>query len=328
MQTSSLGVKEHNQFTTTSKCFQITEGDKEASRTVSYPVTIAAVADPVAMEIQPVCLDSNNVTMVSLEIDVTQDDQDGSEILELYVSGLSDGTTVTSKIPDNVTVSRTNGREPVVVWTIKPAWTKTILNISADSGHLNPVSINITVVSMETSNQDKYEYSQTVDLELCTNVTLPPQGDVTSPPGANVTEQPGVGVTTGPPGIDVTTGPPGVYVTTGPPGVNVATGPPGVDITTGPPGVDVTTGPPGVYVTTGPPGVNVATGPPGVDISTGPPGVDVTTGPPGVDVTFTTEPPGVDVTSPEIKVVTTDMSQDITTQPVAMTTSSTGGHIL
>ena len=166
-----------------------------------------------------------NVTMVTMEVDVTQEDQDGSETMELYISDLPEGVTV----PGAEHVTNT--------WKLVPEGEMVLFNMSVESGYLFPMSINMTLVSKETSNDDKYEYRENFNLELCSTVTESPE--VTTPSDGNVTASPSGGNVTRSPDADVTRTPGGGNVTVSP-GSNVTKSPGDV---TGTPGGDATKSP-------------------------------------------------------------------------------------
>ena len=105
-----------------------------------------------------------NVTMVTMEVELTQEDSDGSEILELYISNLPHGVLV----PDAEHLSDSS-------WKLLLETNVVSFNITAEPSYLYPMSINMTVVSRETSNNDRYESLQTFDLELCHGATSGPQ---------------------------------------------------------------------------------------------------------------------------------------------------------
>ena len=95
-----------------------------------------------------------------MEVSFSQEDADGSETLELFVTNLPDGVSVANySHVGNSTWKQTPESEVVLV------------NITAVEGHLYPVSFNLTVVSKETSNGDKYEYTEIFDLEACPEIT-------------------------------------------------------------------------------------------------------------------------------------------------------------
>ena len=98
--------------------------------------------------------------MVSVEVNLIQEDTDGSETLELIVINIPDGVYVANfSHVGNSTWKQTPEAEVVLV------------NITAVQGHLYPINFNLTVVSKETSNGDKYEYTETFDLEPCPEIT-------------------------------------------------------------------------------------------------------------------------------------------------------------
>ena len=100
--------------------------------------------------------------MASVEVTLTQEDTDGSETLELYVTNLPDGVYVSNY--SHVSNS---------TWKHTPEAEVVLVNVTAAEGYLYPISFNLTVVSNETSNGDKYEYTMIFDLESCPEVITP-----------------------------------------------------------------------------------------------------------------------------------------------------------
>ena len=119
--------------------------------------------------------------MVSVEVTVTQEDTDGSETLELYVTNLPDGVYVLNY--SHVSNS---------TWKHTPEAEEVLVNVTAAEGYLYPISFNLTVVSNETSNGDKYEYTRTFDLESCPEVTTPEDTRTAGSQGGVSTDSPGI----------------------------------------------------------------------------------------------------------------------------------------
>ena len=120
--------------------------------------------------------------MVSVEVTVTQEDTDGSETLELYVTNLPDAVYVLNY--SHVSNS---------TWKHTPEAEEVLVNVTAAEGYLYPISFNLTVVSNETSNGDKYEYTTTFDLESCPEVTTPEDSRTTGSQGGVSTDSPRTG---------------------------------------------------------------------------------------------------------------------------------------
>ena len=112
------------------------------------------------------CLEKNT-TVVPVEVTLIQEDTDGSETLELFVTNLPDGVYVANySHVGNSTWKQTPEAEVILV------------NITAVEGHLYPISFNLTVVSKETSNDDKYEYTEIYNLVPCPEITTAGPDDV------------------------------------------------------------------------------------------------------------------------------------------------------
>ena len=121
------------------------------------------------------------MTIVSVEVTLTQEDTDGSETLELYVTNLPDGVYVSNY--SHVSNS---------TWKHTPEAEVVLVNVTAAEGYLYPISFNLTVVSNETSNGDKYEYTTTFDLESCPEATTPGDTRTTGSQGGVSTDSPGI----------------------------------------------------------------------------------------------------------------------------------------
>ena len=136
-----------------------TEGPTgEATREISLPLALRAVADPVALDIDASCY-TDDQKDVSLNVLIKSDDEDGSENVTLLVAGIPEDVTL---VPGN---KLSNGQYLVMKEDLP------LLKLVSSTTPFPSLSLSVTVRSAETTNGDIWEETSEVQITQCVPVT-------------------------------------------------------------------------------------------------------------------------------------------------------------
>ncbi|XP_072028717.1 uncharacterized protein [Amphiura filiformis] len=130
----------------------------DATREISLPLALQAVADPVNLDIEPACYTPDQ-TRVSLNVVVTTTDIDGSENVTLLISGVPENVTL---IPGN---RLTNGQYLVLSEDLP------LLELVSSTAPFPLLRLSVTVRSTEITNGDIWEDAVEIQIGECATTT-------------------------------------------------------------------------------------------------------------------------------------------------------------
>ena len=134
---------------------------QEASRQITVPVAVEAVADPAVLTTSAICFELLQRN-VSLNISVEATDKDGSEDMIITASSVPENMILTPAI-DNGSGS----------FVILPEDVPYLILIAVYDG-LQPANISVTVETVEVSNDDTAVVIDVLEVTECPRIPLPP----------------------------------------------------------------------------------------------------------------------------------------------------------